>query len=73
MSTPKSPSDNARKVWNHEFTWTDKHFTPEVLLPLRRQTDDLAVDAVSRLQAVAVRTRKATRANVLVDLICTVF
>ncbi|CAI7656212.1 unnamed protein product [Penicillium palitans] len=53
MSTPKSPSDNARKVWNHEFTWTDKHFTPEVLLPLRRQTDDLAVDAVSRLQAVA--------------------
>ncbi|KAL2705597.1 hypothetical protein AAEP93_000847 [Penicillium crustosum] len=54
MSTYKSPSDNARKVWNHEFTWTDKHFTPEELLPLRQQTDDLAVDAVSRLQAVAI-------------------
>lgn len=59
MSTYKSPSDNARKVWNHEFTWTDKHFTPEELLPLRQQTDDLAVDAVSRLQAVAVKNKKS--------------
>lgn len=59
MSTHKSPSDNARKVWNHEFTWTDKHFTPEELLPLRQQTDDLVVDAVSRLQAVAVKNKKS--------------
>ncbi|KAJ5510794.1 hypothetical protein N7453_002897 [Penicillium expansum] len=57
MTTHKSPSDNARKVWNHEFTWTDKHFTPEELLPLRQETDDLAVDAVSRLQAIAVKNK----------------
>ncbi|KAJ5192930.1 hypothetical protein N7449_009072 [Penicillium cf. viridicatum] len=31
----------------------------EELLPLRQQTDDLAVDAVSRLQAVALKNKKS--------------
>ena len=57
MTIHKSLNDNTRKVWNHEFTWTDKHFTPEELLPLRQQTDDLAVDAVDRLQAIAVKVK----------------
>lgn len=59
MSTYKTPGDNACKVWNHEFTWTDKHFTPEELLPLKQQTDDLAIDAVSRLQAISVKNQQS--------------
>ncbi|KAJ5801344.1 uncharacterized protein N7518_003412 [Penicillium psychrosexuale] len=62
MTIQQSPNDNTRKVWNHEFTWTDKHFTPEELLPLRQQTDDLAVDAVNRLQAIAVKA-KSNKSN----------
>lgn len=42
-----------------EFTWTDKHFTPEELLPLRQQTDGLAVDAVSRLQAFSAKSKQS--------------
>ncbi|KAJ6132836.1 hypothetical protein N7471_008051 [Penicillium samsonianum] len=42
-----------------EFTWTDKHFTPEELLPLRPQTDGLAVDAVSRLQAFSAKSKQS--------------
>ncbi|KAJ5971062.1 uncharacterized protein N7479_000980 [Penicillium vulpinum] len=59
MNAYKPPSDNARKVWNHEFTWTGKHFTPEELLPLRHQADDLAVDAVDRLQAISIKSKQS--------------
>jgi hypothetical protein len=40
---------------------------------LRQQTDDLAVDAVSRLQAIFMKADKGTRGSVLVDQACIVF
>jgi hypothetical protein len=36
----------------------DKYSRPENLLPLRQQTDDLADDAVSRLQATSMEGRQ---------------
>ncbi|KAI9926530.1 hypothetical protein ASPWEDRAFT_176498 [Aspergillus wentii DTO 134E9] len=58
MTSPKLTS-NTHKVWNHTFEWTDKHFTPEELLPLRQRADDLAVNAVDRLQAIAAEQKQS--------------
>lgn len=53
----KSAND-VHTVWNHTFKWTDKHFTPEDLLPLRQQADDLAADSVTKLQAITAKEKE---------------
>ena len=57
MDHAKRPN-GMETVWNHTFQWTDKHFTPHELFPLRQETDDLAVAAVARLQEIMAKEKR---------------
>ena len=46
-------------VWNETFQWTDKHFTPAQLLPLREAADDLGVATVARIQAIIAEKKQS--------------
>ncbi|KAJ5151556.1 hypothetical protein N7492_009851 [Penicillium capsulatum] len=64
MSLEKLFPDNKRHVRGYDFEWTDKHFTPEQLMPLRQQADDLALAVVEKLLAiVSAQTQEKGGAN----------
>lgn len=58
MNTQRFVPGDILTVWDHKFQWTEKHFAPEQLMPLRQQADDLALAALERLQAVIVNEKQ---------------
>ncbi|KAJ5183628.1 hypothetical protein N7492_001244 [Penicillium capsulatum] len=46
-------------IYNHQFRWSDKHFTPDELFPLRQQVDDLGVATYARLQEIIAKEKES--------------
>lgn len=63
MPLEKGLTETQRYVRGHSFEWTENHLTPEQLMPLRQEGDDLALAVVEKLLAIveAQQTEKGAK------------
>lgn len=49
----RSKTENTRYCWGYTFEWTDEHWTPERMEPLKHSYDTLAEECLDRLNAIS--------------------